>query len=50
MIETLAAVGQAMQVEYMGGLSAARRTALIHDLLHIKSNLLRMVADAGRSS
>jgi len=40
-----------MRREYMRGLSTTRRDALIADLLHIKSNLLRMDGEArGRSS
>jgi MarR family transcriptional regulator for hemolysin len=48
-IAKLAAVAEAMRLEYMRGLSGRRRDALIADLLHIKSNLLRMDADARRS-
>jgi len=48
LIEKLATVAEAMRLEYMDGLSVARRDALIADLLHIKSNLLRMDADARR--
>ena len=47
-IERLAAVAEAMRLEYMQGLSGPRRAALIHDLLHIKSNFLRMDAEARR--
>ena len=45
-IQKLAAVAEEMRVEYMRGLSGPRRDALIADLLHIKSNLLRMEAEA----
>jgi DNA-binding MarR family transcriptional regulator len=48
-IERLASVSEAMRLEYMQGLSAARRDALITDLLKIKTNLLRMDADARRT-
>ena len=48
-IERLASVSEAMRQEYMQGLSGARRDALISDLLKIKTNLLRMDADARRS-
>jgi MarR family transcriptional regulator, transcriptional regulator for hemolysin len=49
-IDRLAAVAEQMRLEYMTGLSVARRDALIAGLLHIKSNLLRMEADARRRS
>jgi DNA-binding MarR family transcriptional regulator len=48
-IDRLAGVAEQMRSEYMRGLSTGRRDALINDLLHIKSNLLRMHSDAGRS-
>lgn len=48
LIENLTAIAEEMREEYMRGLSDARREALISDLLHIKSNLLRMDADARR--
>ena len=35
-----------MRSEYLGGLPAPRRVALIDDLLRIKTNLLRMEAKA----
>ena len=47
-INRLAAVAEEMRVEYMRGLSGVRRDALINDLLHIKSNLLRMHAETRR--
>lgn len=37
-----------LRTDYMRGLSAPRRHALIEDLLRIKSNLLRMDAEAKR--
>jgi DNA-binding MarR family transcriptional regulator len=37
-----------LRSDYMRGLPNARRSALITDLLHIKSNLLRMEAVAKR--
>lgn len=46
LIERLAAVADELRGEYMRGLSATRRGALIDDLLHIKSNLLRLDAEA----
>ena len=46
LIEKLAAMAEAFRREYMQGIPAARREALVADLLHIKSNLLRMDADA----
>jgi MarR family transcriptional regulator, transcriptional regulator for hemolysin len=48
-IERLASVSEALRQEYMQGLSGARRDALITDLLKIKTNLLRMDADARRT-
>jgi DNA-binding MarR family transcriptional regulator len=47
LIDRLTGVADRMRGEYMRGLSAARRDALIQDLLHIKNNLLHMDA-AGR--
>ncbi len=46
LIERLAAVADEMRTEFMRGLPTTRREALIADLLHIKSNLLRMDAEA----
>jgi MarR family transcriptional regulator for hemolysin len=48
-IARLAGVVQRLRREYMQGLSAARRAALIDDLLRIKSNLLRMEAGAKKT-
>ncbi len=45
LIERLSAVAEELRAEYMQGLSAARREALVSDLLHIKSNLLRLDAE-----
>jgi len=42
LIDRLTAIADVMRAEYMRGLSATRRAGLISDLLHIKSNLLRM--------
>lgn len=39
-----------LRAEYFHGLSATRQKALIADLLHVKSNLLRIDADAKRRS
>jgi MarR family transcriptional regulator for hemolysin len=47
-ISRLSAVADEMRSEYMRGLSSTRRDALVSDLLHIKSNLLRMDAEARR--
>lgn len=41
-IVRLQSVAEDFRAEYMRGLPAARRDALITDLLHIKSNLVRM--------
>lgn len=38
-----------LREDYLTGLPAARRTALIHDLLHVKTNLLQMEARAKES-
>lgn len=48
LIERLSAVAEDLRMEYMKGLSATRRAALMGDLLHIKSNLQRMNATARR--
>jgi MarR family transcriptional regulator, transcriptional regulator for hemolysin len=48
-IARLATVAEEMRTEFMQGLSGGRRDALINDLLHIKTNLLRMDAEARRS-
>jgi len=48
-IERLATIAGQLRSEYMRGLPGGRRDALISDLLHIKSNLLRMDAEARRS-
>jgi DNA-binding MarR family transcriptional regulator len=47
-ISRLWAIATEMRAEFMHGLSLERRDALMNDLLHIKSNLLRMDADARR--
>jgi DNA-binding MarR family transcriptional regulator len=47
-IDRLASVAEEMRLEYMRGLSGIRRDALISDLQKIKTNLLRMDADARR--
>ena len=46
--EQLTALADQLRAEIMRGLAAPRRDALIADLLHIKSNLVRMDADARR--
>ena len=43
-IAQLTAIAEQMRAEFMRGLSSGRRDALLNDLLHIKSNLLRMNA------
>ena len=43
-VNRLAAMANQLREEYLRGLPAARRTALIDDLLQIKANLLRMEA------
>lgn len=45
LIDRLTGVADQLRGEYMRGLSAPRRAALIQDLLHIKTNLLRMDAE-----
>ena len=49
-IVRLSAVADELRSEYLHGLSAARRAALIDGLLQIKSNLLRLDAEAKRRS
>lgn len=46
LIGKLGTIAEAMRREYMSGLTPTRCDALITDLLHIKSNLLRMHAEA----
>ena len=48
LITRLASVAEQMRAEIMRGLSGIRRQALVNDLLHIKSNLLRMDSEARR--
>ncbi len=50
LIEKLTRVADAMRLEFMDGLSDSRRDALITDLLHVRSNLVRMDADSRRRS
>lgn len=45
LIEKLAGVADELRAEYLRGLSGSRRDALIADLLHIKSNLLRLTSE-----
>lgn len=47
-VAQLATLANRLRNDYLRGLPAARRAALIDDLLHIKANLLRM--DAGSKS
>jgi MarR family transcriptional regulator for hemolysin len=49
-IARLAAAALELRADYMRGLSPARRAALMADLLHIKTNLLRLDAAAKRRS
>jgi MarR family transcriptional regulator for hemolysin len=44
LIGKLTAVADALRAEYLHGLSRPRRDALMADLLHIKSNLIRLNA------
>jgi MarR family transcriptional regulator, transcriptional regulator for hemolysin len=50
LLDQLTKVAEELRDEYMRGLPQARRDALINDLLHIKSNLLRMTGEAKRPS
>lgn len=45
LIDRLADVADQLRIEYMQGLSATRRDALVKDLQQIKTNLLRMDAE-----
>jgi len=45
LIDRLSGVADQLRDEYMRGLPAGRRGALIKDLLHIKTNLLRLDAE-----
>ena len=49
-VARLADMATRLREEYLRGLPASRRTALIDDLLHIKANLLRMDAGVKSSS
>lgn len=42
----LSGLAARLRSDFLSGLSATRRTALIHDLLHVKTNLLQMEAKA----
>ncbi len=44
--QRLESMAAQLREEYLGGLTSARRAALIDDLLHIKTNLLRLEARA----
>lgn len=44
LIGRVAAMAEEMRLEYMRGLPGSRRSALVSDLLQIKSNLVRMDA------
>jgi len=48
-VAQLADMATRLREEYLRGFPAARRTALIDDLLHIKANLLRMEKGAKHS-
>jgi MarR family transcriptional regulator for hemolysin len=48
LIDQLSNAATKLRLDYMRGLSGARRTALLADLLHIKSNLIRLDAAAKR--
>ena len=49
-IDRLNAMAEKLRAEFMRGLHPTRREALITDLLHIKSNLVRMDAEARQRS
>lgn len=49
-IARLETISDQFRLEYFRGLSRTRQSALIADLLHIKSNLLRIDAEAKRRS
>src|SRR3954471_25077440 len=49
-LSRLGDAAEQLRMDYLRGLSPRRRTALVTDLLHIKSNLLRMDAAAKRRS
>ena len=49
-VAQLAEMATRLRADYLRGLPAARRTALMKDLLHIKANLLRMDAVARKPS
>jgi DNA-binding MarR family transcriptional regulator len=42
----LSGVAGRLREDYLSGLPAPRRAALVHDLLHVKANLLQMEANA----
>jgi len=45
-VERLARLAEQLREDYLDGISAPRRTALINDLLQVKTNLLRLEAEA----
>lgn len=47
-IVRLAAVAEELRADYLRGLPSARRAVLMVDLLHIKSNLLRLALESRR--
>ena len=48
-VQQLTGMAEQMREDYLRGLPAARRAALIDDLLHIKANLLKMEGSAKSS-
>lgn len=46
MVARLAGLATQLREEYLEGISAPRRNALIRDLLQVKTNLLRLEAGA----
>jgi DNA-binding MarR family transcriptional regulator len=49
-VARLAGMATQLRDDYLAGLPAARRTALVNDLLHIKANLVRLEAAAKKPS
>lgn len=49
-VAQLAQLATQLREEYFAGIPDSRREALLQDLLHVKSNLLRLEAEAGLPS
>jgi DNA-binding MarR family transcriptional regulator len=45
-VNRLSAVAEQLREDYLAGISASRRTALVDDLLRVKTNLLRLQSEA----